>query len=295
LADVTAAWYQREITIPKEWAGRRIVLVVENLNSMATVYLDGKRTGDVRFPGGELELSSVCQPDKTHVLTLHVVALPIKGVMLSYSDTNAAREVPGRVARRGLCGDAYLVSTPAGPRIADLKVETSVRERRITFDVAVDNAAAEPEYMLAARIADGGQQLAHFQSEPFRAADLRGGHRSFQGMWLPERLWDVHTPQHQYDVTVSILDGSGRALDVDFCRRFGFREFWIDGRDFYLNGTRLFLSAVPLDNSQVGAAWASYAGARESLQRLKTFGINFLNVAPRELCSAYGECGCRVS
>ena len=47
--------------------------------------------------------------------------------------------------------------------------------------------------------------------------------------------------------------------------RFGFREFWIDGRDFYLNGTRIFLSAVPLDNAQVGAAWATYDAASESL------------------------------
>ena len=59
--------------------------------------------------------------------------------------------------------------------------------------------------------------------------------------------------------------------------RFGFREFWIDGRDFYLNGTRIFLSAVPLDNAQVGARSATYAGAaRESLERLKSFGINFV-------------------
>jgi hypothetical protein len=58
--------------------------------------------------------------------------------------------------------------------------------------------------------------------------------------------------------------------------RFGFREFWIDGRDFYLNGTRLFLSAVPLDNAQIGTEWATYAGAAESLRRLKTFGINFV-------------------
>ena len=58
--------------------------------------------------------------------------------------------------------------------------------------------------------------------------------------------------------------------------RFGFREFWIDGRDFFLNGTRIFLSAVPLDNAQIGAGLASYEGARESLERLKSFGINFV-------------------
>jgi hypothetical protein len=51
---------------------------------------------------------------------------------------------------------------------------------------------------------------------------------------------------------------------------------WINGRDFYLNGTRIFLSAVPLDNAQVGAAWANYTAARESMQRLKSFGINFV-------------------
>ena len=33
----------------------------------------------------------------------------------------------------------------------------------------------------------------------------------------------------------------------------------IDGRDFIFNGTRLFLSAVPLDNAQIGAASATYA------------------------------------
>src|SRR5205823_14259125 len=58
--------------------------------------------------------------------------------------------------------------------------------------------------------------------------------------------------------------------------RFGFREFWIDGRDFFLNGTRIFLSAVPLDSAQLGARAATYAGARETLQRLQEFGINFV-------------------
>ena len=65
-------------------------------------------------------------------------------------------------------------------------------------------------------------------------------------------------------------------LDTGYPVRFGFREFWIDGRDFYLNGTRIFLSAVPLDNAQVGAAAATYEGAKESMLRLKSFGINFV-------------------
>ena len=62
-----------------------------------------------------------------------------------------------------------------------------------------------------------------------------------------------------FDVTLSLVRVDGNLLDQRHDLRFGFREFWIDGRDFYLNGTRIFLSAVPLDNAEIGAASASYA------------------------------------
>ena len=116
-----------------------------------------------------------------------------------------------------------------------------------------------------------------FTSEPFQAdATSSDGRIATTEKWQPEKLWDIHTPQHQYQLTVSLLDAAGRAIDVCHTQTFGFREFWIDGRDFYLNGTRIFLSALPLDNAQVSAAWASYEGARESLRRLKRIGINFV-------------------
>ena len=79
---------------------------------------------------------------------------------------------------------------------------------------------------------------------------------------------------HQLQLT--LCDAQGQELDTSYPARFGFREFWIDGRDFYLNGTRIFLSSVPLDNAQVGAAWATYEAARESMRRLQSFGINFV-------------------
>ncbi|MCK4965543.1 hypothetical protein KAS50_00850, partial [bacterium] len=93
---------------------------------------------------------------------------------------------------------------------------------------------------------------------------------------MPEKLWDIHTPQNMYEVTVSLLEGGDKLLDTAIPERFGFREFWIDGRDFYLNGTRIFLSAVPFDNAQIGAALANYEAAKESMRRLQSFGINFV-------------------
>src|SRR5205814_436274 len=85
-----------------------------------------------------------------------------------------------------------------------------------------------------------------------------------------------HTPQNKFRVELSLLNAAGKAIDVAWPVEFGFREFWIDGRDFYLNGSRFFLSAVPLDNAQIGAALATYDAARESLERLKGIGINYV-------------------
>ena len=59
------------------------------------------------------------------------------------------------------------------------------------------------------------------------------------------KLWDTNTPQHVRSGRFAAGAG-GKVLDAAPPVRFGFREFWIDGRDFYLNGSRIFLSAVPL-------------------------------------------------
>ncbi len=276
LRNITAAWYQRQVTIPSEWVGRRITIQAKYLNSRATVYLNGQNVGAIVFPGGELDLTDFCQPGNTYIISLYVEAMPLKAVMLSYSDTAAARKVKGSVARRGLCGDVYLESTPIGTRIVDVKVDTSVRNWAITFDAALDDLVPDAKYTLRAWITEGNRSVVEFPSESFKKNDLKNGRFSLTKAWKPKRLWDIHTPQNTYSLSLSLLDAGDKVVDTYYPVRFGFREFWIDGQDFYLNGTRIFLSSVPLDNAQVGAALANYKAAKESMERLQNFGINFV-------------------
>jgi hypothetical protein len=271
LRNTTAAWYQRAFTVPGDWNGRRIALRADAVNSLAVAFVDGRRVGEIRFPAGELDLTAACRPGARHALSLLVIALPLKGVMLSYSDTNAAKEVRGTVDRRGLCGDLWLVGSPQGARVADVRIETSVRKGEIAFDVALEGLDPGASYTLRAEVLENGRRLRECSPRAFKAADLAGGRITLVEKWKPERLWDTHTPANLYDARVS-LAGHDDAFPV----RFGYREFWIDGRDFYLNGTRLFLSVVPLDNAQLGARAASYDGARETFRRLKSFGVNFV-------------------
>ncbi len=276
LRGITAAWYQREMTVPEGWTGRRIALAAEYVNSLAIVYVDGKKVGEIRFPAGEADLTAACRPGKTHVLSLLVVALPLKGVLLSYTDTNSAREVQGTVERRGLCGDVFLLGHPASARVADVKVDPSVRKGEVTVTAALEGLTADVPYILRVKIREGDRTVHEFTSKAFRAADLPDGRLAVTEKWKPEKLWDIHTPQHVLHAEVWLAEAGGKILDVCHPVRFGFREFWIDGRDFFLNGTRIHLSAVPLDNALVSARTAAYEGVRETLERLRSFGINFV-------------------
>jgi len=276
LGVVTAAWYQREIEVPGDWVGRRITLDLSYVNSLASVFVDGKPAGDVRFPGGEADLTASCRPGSRHLLSLLVTAMPLKAVMMSNADSAAAKQVKGRVERRGLCGDVYLVGTPAGARLDGVRIDTSVRRSEISFNAALRGLTDGARYTLSARVTDAGREVAAFTSPVFDVSGVKNGRFIFSANWKPERLWDLHTPNNVYDVQVTLRDAAGGVLDADWSRRFGFRELWIEGRDFYLNGTRVFLSAVPMDNGLVGAAWADYAAAHESMERLKAIGINFV-------------------
>lgn len=273
---LTAAWYRRTITIPASWANRRIALIAEYVNSLATVFLDGQKVGEIVFPAGELDITSAVRPGETHTVSILVEALPLKGVMLVHRDSNTARQVQGSVNRRGLCGDVWLVAQPQGVRIEAIRVETSIRKNLVRFVANLKNAEANKKYSLRAIVKEGTSVVKESVSPASLVDTTAESQLVLEASWRPEKLWDIHTPQNQYTVEVALLDERGQVLDAAWPERFGFREFWIDGRDFYLNGTRIFLCAVPLDNAQIGAAWASYQGARESLQRLKSFGINFV-------------------
>ena len=113
LAAVTAAWYEREITVPQEWAGRRVSLSTEYLNSYAAVYVDGKRVGEMQFPRGEVDVTAACRPGGKHVLSLLVIAASRRELAtLSYD--NPTGKASGGIARRGLCGDVYLIGAHGG-------------------------------------------------------------------------------------------------------------------------------------------------------------------------------------
>jgi beta-galactosidase len=233
LKDVTAAWYQREINIPDNWAGRSIILTMEYINSNALVFIDGQKAGELWFPAGELELTSFCKPGVKHVLTVKLKAVPLKDVITAYSDTNMGRQVQATVVRRGICGDVFVCGLPKGPSIDHVAIETSCRKGEIAFKTGILNLAANKKYKTRILIKEQNDKVAEFTGKTFGAGDLAEGLIIHTEKWMPEKLWDTHTPQNIYSAEVSLLDASGKLLDAFIPERFGYRELWVEGRDFY--------------------------------------------------------------
>ncbi len=197
LASVRSAWYQREMTIPAGWRGRRISVTADYVNSFATLYVDGKKAGEIRYPAGEVDITALCTPGRKHLLSFLVEAMPLKAVRLSYTDTNSARQVQGTVARRGLCGDVFLTSAPRGPRITDFKIDTSVQRRSITVDTAIDGLPSAGSPVLRIDFMDQERVLRRIL-KPIVRSMLRSGRYAFTETISLPKLWDLHTPQNVY-------------------------------------------------------------------------------------------------
>jgi hypothetical protein len=269
-------WYQREINLPAGWKDREVFIDINWLQSIANVYLDGKMIGNVGYPGGKLNITSACKPGEKQVLSICVAALPLSKEMTVFMKGDLTATGQATVGRRGLCGDVFLESTPAKARMSDIRLAASVRKWELSVDAGVSSLTADQEYRFKGEVLDGEKKVHSFESKPFKASDVADGRIVFATPWKPEKLWDTNATANTYNVQLTLLDSKGTAVDSYYSTRFGFREFWIDGRDFRLNGSRFHMSAYPYDGAGMSSYNASYAGAKEALTRVKNAGFNMV-------------------
>jgi len=267
------AWQARRFVCPPEAEGRRVMLDLTLIQTHARIFIDGREAGEVWFPGGRCDLTDHVRPGAEHTLAILVTARPLWTDRNAFMDPGQARKQKVHVRNRGLTGDMYLVTEPRGDVLGDVHVITSTRKGTVAIDTRVRCGTGERR--LAARILDRRGAVAKtFASKPFTAADLEEGRFTFSAGWPDADRWDLHTPGNVYDAIVTLTDSTGRVLDESLPVRFGFREFWIDGQDFVLNGTRAPLRALSAHNNTRPADIACLDACRRTCQAIKGYGFN---------------------
>jgi len=244
LTDVGRVWHETTVLVPVDWQGRTVLLDLSRVSTDAVVYANGVECGRIEWPNGSVDITKAVKAGEPATLRLLVMAVPEGQDVAVYMGVGNDQTwtQPAQLASRGIIGEAFLRSLPAGPRVSDVFVRPSVRQKRLALDVEVSGLKQAGLVGLTARLVNesGKVEQAFDAEKQLAAADTQ----TVPLEWpRPNpRLWDTDRP----DLCALQLATRGAGLDDEYPQVFGFREFWLEGLKFLLNGTEIQLRPVCL-------------------------------------------------
>ena len=242
-----AQWCQREFSPPADWKGRRVLIEADSVIHEGAIYLNGQlvRTLPRLNLGGRFDVTDTLRWDGPNRLTIF---------------------------SSGLDGSIALAGEPAGEAIEDAWLETSWRKKSVTAHLRIRAAAAGLGEITVDIFPLRGQEAVRSFSA---RRQINAGENAFElaADWPDAIGWSLRRP-HLYEYRVRLADAAGQPVDETFRARFGFREIWIDGGDFYLNGKPIHFFGHSNSHLTSAAEMGDDAYIRYSLTQWQKAGLN---------------------
>lgn len=236
------AWYKREFFVPADWSGKNVRLEFERVGYNSEVYVNGQLAGT--HIGGatpfEIDITDQIIVNATNELLVfnerfdrywvRPPEMPLTPVMGKYS---------------GIADDVYLRAN-SKVFVNDVFVKTSVRNDKITSVVEITNTDTSPHTVDIENVVITDSNLTVLTLPVEQGIVIPAGTNvliSVEQTWIDPNYWSPDNP-YLYYMKTSIEESS--VLVDELTTRFGFREFWIDGKDFRLNGEIIRLRNFPL-------------------------------------------------
>lgn len=237
---IDSAWYARRVKVPESWRGRDVVVGFQWIPTVALVYVDGKKSGEVFFPGGEVSLGKIAPGE--HEIAFFTTAKLAEKMVTAFDAPDAARTfTKKRASHAGVNGDVYLAVEPEGVKIDNVQARPSVRNGRIDFRVEFTGGAVPPGADIVADVYDARTLVKTFS----------GSGPVIGGEWKDAQVWDLDACDNLYTVKVR-LEKDGKIVDELYPETFGFREIELKGREVLLNGTPVHFRPCNTEYSRVG-------------------------------------------
>ncbi|MCM8808130.1 MAG: hypothetical protein NC926_09390 [Candidatus Omnitrophica bacterium] len=212
------AWIEREFNIPEEWKNREIFIEIENTKDGSKIFIDGKQVAS-SFPNKVFTYKIQPPYKEKYKLTL---------------------------LTKGIIGNVFLISLPKENKIMDVFINPSFRKKEIDVGIEIEK---EEKLDFILRFLD--YKTGKIEKEFKGKIDSKKINLKFK--WENPKLWSFENP-NLYNFILEISK-NGKIIDRTLPIIFGFREFWIENGDFYLNGKVLKLksdSNVPFTMSSIG-------------------------------------------
>ncbi len=237
-----AAWYQRDVEIPTDWNGKRVVLLLERPHWKSTIWLDDKEIGSDISLCTPHQFDFGLVPPGKHRLTVRVdnrMILPYRADAHSVSDSldNAWNGIVGKMELRA--------TSPVW--IDDVQVFPSAKNKTILVRGRLGNSSINPatvKISFATLTRDKSFLGGAIEKTNIQLQVPQSGTSFETKMSLPTNTdtWDEFRPIIQ-NLQVQITDSSNRqGSDTNAVWvTFGLRDFHSDGTQFILNGRPIYL------------------------------------------------------
>lgn len=287
------AWYEKEVTIPENWKGKRVVFSIERAKG-SMVWFDGQYIGcdSTYICEQKFLLSNEAVPGK-HKLTVRIYngndkkLLPPVSIGHQSND-GTATNWNGMLGKIQLCAyeDIWVDQVQLYPDI-----DTKTVKVKCVFDGVTDRQW-EGTVRLCANLWNAGSQKHTIPEKTFHVKGVSNTDtvREFiYPMGQDVHLWSEWNPA-LYKLTMSSELKSGEDVMADHRQlNFGMRKFATNGKQFTINGTPTFLRGK--HDGQVfphqGYAPMNVDEWVKILRLLKDWGINHIRChtwCPPEAC-----------
>lgn len=289
------AWYQRTVSIPASWEGKRVCLRIGGALRITELFVNGEPAGrhDGMSAPFEFDISGAARPGGSNTIALKI-SNPGNPPGES-PDKQAPSRPTGMLNYIGNWGGIYgpVDLEAADPvHIVRVEVRPDIGKSAAQFAVQVGNPE-KVEFQGRVRVAAGT-----YHAEA--AIRVPGGQAAEAAVDLPmpgARPWSPDHPD-LYTAVIALVQGTAERDRLE--QRFGMREIRTQGNVLLLNGKPLYLRGFGDDDVEVltGVPPASKQVYLERLRLARGFGFNavrFHSMTPvREFFEAADETGILV-
>jgi hypothetical protein len=283
-------WYGHNFYFSTYWAGKQVRLRFDAVSLYAAVYWNGQYIGEHagQYTPFEIDVTDYVIPGQANTLTVYNKdqTYAIDGDkhyhQIGVSSLNLPPSNPAnRNGRGGIWQDVSLIMNDV-VSADEMHVQTSFRQGSVALSYLLKNWSDSTQTVTVSNVVtewDAPGVTALTIPEAQYTIPANDTVMVTQSMaWLPEKLWSPENPDlYVLKTGVELADGS----DSDLLEtRFGFREFWIDGPDFRLNGIKIRLRG---ESQLSNHSYAQQLQRREVLELLmrahkEEFGSNAVRV-----------------
>ena len=264
---IPCIWYQRNITIPSEWAGKDVLLQFGAVYYESEIYVDGKFV-DRHFGGSDsftVDITKFVKPGSTHSL-----------VVSASSDLRSRMQSAGKQSLRHGPFECMYTRTTGIWQTVWMEAVAPTAISRVKYITDIDRSTVSMEFTMR-RNAAANTLTINVKDGSKVVATQSGKVASGSIFTLPikkAKLWSPESP-FLYDVEYIIKNAEGEVVDK-VTSYFGMRKIHTEGNKIYLNNEPYYQRLVLDQGFYPDGIWTapSDAALKQDIELSLAAGFN---------------------